>query len=1111
MNVQLIKSLVEKLNFKFPYSVEEYCENPLMENYHYHSSFSNTSVADSPTNNDEYAKRIKEYGYKCIFSGEHGSIGNQFEVYTLSEKFNLEYRHSSEVYWVKDRHEKDNANCHMCIVATNDEGRKDLNYILSIANEDGYYYRPRIDLELLFSVNPKNFVVTSACVAGWKYEDAEEQWLKVWEYFGDNFFLEIQIHNTPKQKILNRRVLDFAHKYGIPIICGLDSHYIDESDDIKREKILEYKNTKYGDEEGWYMDFPDTETVYRRLVEQGILTEEEIWECILNTMVFASDKFEKIVFDRHFKIPNVYPGTTYEERVKIFHNILNEEYKKEKLKSKERIKGIQYEAEQITDSGVVDYFLTNRVILKEAIENEGGVLTTTSRGSMASFYVNKLLGFTTVDRFTAEVPIYPERFLTKERVQSGQMPDCDYNVSSQEPFLKASRTIIGPHGCYPLMAIEKLKEKAAWQLYASVAGVEPSVANEVSKFIDKYNDKLKYADEEDKQYIDIEEFIPAEYLPIYKESLAYQGIVSNLKVHACGHLLLDGDIRREIGLISAVSETTGNRTLCACIEGGYLDAFGFVKNDYLIVDSVGLIKECWDSIGQEVPTFDELRELIREDELTWDIYARGITCCVNQMEKESTTGKAMRYRPQNLAESSSLIAGIRPGFKSLIENFLARKPYTTGEPKIDEVLEDTFHYMIYQESIMKVLAFLGQSMSETYVVIKNISKKKYSEHPEMLKELQEQLKEGWLKQIGNLDNFDRVWQVIYDAGRYSFNAPHALSMGGDSAYLAWFKAHYPAKFYEVAINHYQKKNKKDKIEVLIKEIIQFFGYSLGNLTFGMDNRQVIVSEESKKIYPTMVGIKDMQKIAPEVLFDMSHKDYKDINFIFADMLNNGLNKTSLDILIRLDYFWEYGDIHWVQCALEIYKETAEIMDKLRNCKQLTKDKVPSYGLLLDEVKKFFKVETAKIIKEVDIEAFSNYVNRNYRRIMDAVALTKSYIPATIEDKIKYQVQILGHCDIIDPSIPDNLYVLCEVEFNRYGTPFFILYNPHCGTTEKYKVDKKWFREYTLTTENDSGSFLKCAFKEKEKRVKVMNPDTGKEKWTGTGEYETILDVYKIEY
>lgn len=154
------------------------------------------------------------------------------------------------------------------------------------------------------------------------------------------------------------------------------------------------------------------------------------YRAIMNTNVFVSE-CEVIVLDRKFKIPSVYKDKTYKEKCKIYKDILNRAYAKEKDKSKEKADGIRYEAKQVMEAGVVDYFLTSKSIIDDAVNNEGGILTTTSRGSAASFITNKLLGLTTVDRFNADIPIYPERFLTKERVLAGQMPDIDMNVATQ--------------------------------------------------------------------------------------------------------------------------------------------------------------------------------------------------------------------------------------------------------------------------------------------------------------------------------------------------------------------------------------------------------------------------------------------------------------------------------------------------------------------------------------------------------------------------------------------------------------------------------------------------------------------------------------------------------
>ena len=1021
------------MNFKFPYSAEEYAKYLYLENYHCHKDFSNTSTPDCAESIENYAKRVHEFNTKCLFSGEHGSQGNQFQVYKVAENEKLKYVHSSEVYWVKDRLEKDRANCHMIIAAKNAEGRGDINFALSIANEDGYYYKPRIDLELLFNIPKDNVIVTSACVAGWNYEDAEDIWIKIHKYFGKNFFLEVQYHNTDKQKKLNEKILRIARENGIQIICGLDSHYVKEENSVKRDQILKYKNVNYPDEDGWYMDYPDTQTVIKRFKEQGILSDEEILRAIMNTNIFVSE-CEEIVLDRTFKIPSVYKGKTYEEKCKIYKNILNVAYAKEKEKSKEKADGIRYEAKEVMESGVVDYFLTSKAIIDEAVNNEGGILTTTSRGSAASFITNKLLGLTTVDRFNADIPIYPERFLTKERVLAGQMPDIDLNVATQEPFVKATKKLLGEHGCYPLMAIEKLKEKAAWQLYAGANDVRPEDANQISKYLDEYNKALKYADDDEKEDIHVEDYIPEEYIELFKQSNEYQGITINLKVHACGHFIFDGDIRREVGLISAVSETTGKRTICAAIEGGFLDEFGYVKEDFLIVDSVYLTYKFFHSIGMEVPTFDELRKMIDGDKATWDIYAKGITCCVNQCEKEATTNRVKKYKPKNLAELSSFIAAIRPGFASLLNTFLNREPYTTGEGKIDALLEDTAHFMIYQESIMKVLSFLKLAMGETYGVIKSISKKKLK--GEKKENLLSELNTSWLDEFKNTDNFNNVWNVIEDSSRYAFNSPHAYSMGGDSAYQAWFKAHHTSRFYEVAINHYQEKNKKDKIDALVKEAIKFYGYKLGNYEFGADNRTVTINEEKKLIYPNLSSIKGFGEGVSQTLYELGQKEYKDFVEVLSTLFANSINKTIVDKLIKIDYFKKYGDINTLLAITKYY-------DVLYGAKTISKDKAEKNGLPFELLSKYGN-ETAKQFNKIDSVGLLN-------ELIGEIP----YRELTLKEKLDNQREVLGIVTDYDPNADKRLYYISELDVKK-SVVNIGLYEIYSGKTREVKM---WTSQY----------------------------------------------------
>lgn len=1064
---KLIEEIIPTLNFKFPYEINDYCENLYFENYHCHKDFSNPTIADSGESIENYADRCHELKAKCLFSGEHGNQGNHFHVYTVAEKEKLKYRHSTEAYWVKDRHEKDRTNCHIILVAKNAEGRRDINYALSMANIDGYYYRPRIDLELLMNIPKDNVIVTSACIAGWWYDDASDVWLKIHEHFQDNFFFEVQTNNTDPQKRLNERILRLSEKNGIDIIAGLDSHYINDVGEVKRDQILKYKKVTYPEEQGWFMDYPDMLTGLERFANQNVLDEKLALRAFMNTNVFVNE-CEEIVLDRSFKIPSMYKDKTYKEKCKIYMNDLNKAYSKEKIKSKDRADGIRYEAKEVMNSGVVDYFLTSKKIVEDAINNEGGILTTTSRGSAASYITNKLIGLTTVDRFNSDIPIYPERFLTKERVDAGMMPDIDLNISDQEPFITATKKLLGEYGCMPLMAVEKLKKKAAWQLYAGANDVEPAMATQISKYIDKYEDALKYAEEEEKEFINVEDYIPEKYIDLFRKSNDYQGITINLKVHACGNLIFDGDIRREVGLITAISKTTGKRTLCACVEGGVLDDFGYVKEDFLIVDSVSLIHKCFKAIGREVPSFEELREMIKDDKPTWDIYEKGITCCVNQCEKASTTNKVKKYKPKTLAELSAFIAAIRPGFASLLSRFLNRSEYTTGEEKIDELLNDTAHFMLYQESIMKVLSFLGMKMGDTYGVIKSISKKKLK--GEKKEKLLIELKKDWENEFGNLDNFSNVWSVIEDSAHYAFNSPHAYSMAGDSAYIAWFKAHHTSTFYEVAINHYQQKNKKDKINALIEESIKFYGYKLGDYKFGNDNRTVTVDEKNKLIYPNLSSVKGFGEGVVNTLYELGLKEYSSFIDVLTALTSNSINKTIINKLIRINYFDNYGDVNTL---LQI----TTYFDLINGIKQMSKEKAIKNNIPFEYLKKYGH-ETEKLFNELDSVGLLNELVSNIE-----------YKELSLKEKIDNQHEILGIINIVDPETNKRMYYVSELEELKTVTNI-TLYEIYSGKTRQVKM---WTNQYNKEPfdETDVLYIISLEKKNKKEPTGEINPETGK--------------------
>lgn len=189
---------------------------PIVQNYHKHTDDTNPIIMDSSMTYDMLAKRTVERGGKILSSVAHGWQGRYHICWEVAQKYGLKFIFGTEAYWVKDRKKKDNTNAHLIILAKNENGMEEINEILSIANEDGYYYRARIDLDLIFNkLNPSDVFITSSCIAGWKYNDVEDIWIKMYQHFGDNFMLEIQNHNTLEQKIINQKILKLHKNMGL--------------------------------------------------------------------------------------------------------------------------------------------------------------------------------------------------------------------------------------------------------------------------------------------------------------------------------------------------------------------------------------------------------------------------------------------------------------------------------------------------------------------------------------------------------------------------------------------------------------------------------------------------------------------------------------------------------------------------------------------------------------------------------------------------------------------------------------------------------------------------------------------------------------------------------
>lgn len=1078
-------------------------QEPMWVNYHKHTSLSNVYTKDSPLVHKDYWDELKKrYGpQECIYTTvEHGWAGNYFKTYDDLEKYNkknntnIRFVFGAEAYWVKNRHEEDKSNCHIILLARNDNGRKAINKIISIANKDGYYYRPRIDMELLDMLPGEDVMITTACIAFWnKYEDIDD----IIKYLADRFkyfYLEVQSHNTQSQKELNKHIIIMHNELNIPIIAGVDSHVITENQMADRDDLLESAHISYEDEDGWYMDYPTYDILFKRFQEQGILENEEIKEAIENTNSIF--QFEKIELDRSLKVPVIKSlrDKTQEERNKIFENILKNEWKEQKWdinkdKYEEYKKEINHDIKEIEACNMADYFILSYYVMKYGQEKYGGVLTPTGRGSAVSMYLNKLLRLTKVDKVNSSVLMYSERFLTKERVlESHTPPDIDNNVSSREPFIQAQKELIGDLGTYDLIALGTLKLKAAWKMYARANGISPETANEVSKQLSSYELAKKHAEE--NEVINIEDYVDNEYKDLVKGCQKYLGIYDNIKGHPCATIAYDGDVESDIGVVLCKSDATGNKVLTAVIESGTIDAFGYLKQDYLIVDSIGLTYDIYKEIGIKPYSVNQLLEKVKDDKKVWDIYANGFTQCVNQCEQPKSTAKVMRYKPKNISELTQFVAGIRPSFQSMYHTFESREHFEYGIKALDQLLQDEYcssSFILYQESLMKVLEFAGFPMSDTYTIIKAISKKK----DYIIKDAKPKFIKNFALAIiatGETNDLEKanelatqVWTIVENSAAYGFNSAHAYCMAIDSVTIAYLKAYYPLEFYKVVLQRFTNKGEKNKVSLIKQEMIKR-GFSLKEIKFGDDNRQFNIDKENNCIIQTMTSIKDMPKSTPDALYELGIKGVKNRAELYQFLINdNRINSKAIEILFKLNYFSQFGSPKKLMTEFEIYK-------KYIDSKVISKSKLTNEEINI--IKECAGKETDKQFRDID----------NKKLISKMIKITPIE-KTTIFDLIKWQIEFLGYTTLSDISVSPTTWIITDAESSSFGTQKFTLYNIHYGATKQYRVDKKWAKTHNASV----GDIITCVLQEKDKFRKSENGSFLK-----TGEKEIIIKCYKKE-
>lgn len=963
---------------------------------------------------EDYAKRAVELGHSILSSCEHGWQGRYIECHDLAKQYGLKFLFAAEAYWVWDRHEEDRSNCHIWIGAKNENGREWINEVLSQANEDGFYYQPRLDEELLDLLPAGDVWITTACVAGWKYLGEEEErlkalWKKLYDKHGDNFMFEVQYHPSERQKELNRYILNLRKEIPAPIIMGCDSHYIEENGAELRSDFLVSKEDRkaYDDEEEWFMDYPDGDTAVRRFREQGVLTEAEITEAIDRTNCFLEvEEYECDIFDDSLKLFSLHPDWTQEQKNAEYLRLVDEGWQNYKaevapdLLSKYE-KEIKSETDTVVECHMADYFIDNYHVIRRGKEL-GGHLTNTGRGSAVSFFTNKLLGFTEVDRIAAKVKMYPERFMTATRIlETHSLPDIDFNVAEQDIFAEGQAQVCGRDHAVQMLAYGTQKASAAWKMFAKSQNIDFATANEVSAQIKRYENKLHTVDEEEKDTIDIMDYIDKRFHDVYLRSTEYQGIITSWSPAPCAFLLYQGSIRRKIGLVKIKDR------ICCAMDGHWAEKNHFLKNDLLRVAVVDLINKGYTRAGLKVPTVNELLAMCPSEDPVWDIYRKGCTLGINQVEQPGTASRVGVYAPTNISELCAFIAAIRPGFKSMYKIFESRQDFSYDVKPFDDLLrteEMPQSFVLYQEQEMATFHFAGFPMVTCYQAIKDLSKKR----AEKVLALKEQFLDGFSEKLSeeNLGEEEThkktgmVWQILADSASYLFNASHAYCVSLDSLYGAWLKQHHPLAFYEAFMRIMDEKGDKDKLAAAKDEAESYFNIKFPPFKFGQDNRKVTADEDNNAISNALTSIKGFNKAAAVALYELGQEPPKYLSDVLLALRPKSIMKSTTEPLAQISYFSSYGNDREVLNIISLCEEfgygAKASMPRERVDNSFLADIVPKYA---DGLKKDGQPATRYTFTSLQMSALKDEKKRL------AAALKKNPTPELEEQLLAVEQEI----------------------------------------------------------------------------------------------------------
>jgi len=847
-------------------------------------------------------QQAKDLGMDSLAITDHGSVYGIIQFYTKAKAAGIKPLLGCELYVARgertSRTPADKNSYHLVVLAKNEVGYHNLLQLSSKGFLEGFYYKPRVDKELL-KKHSEGLIALSACLQGEvarlivekRKKDAEAAALWYKETFGD-FYLELQDHAIPEQVQVNKALIEMSRKLDIPLVATNDTHYIKQDDASFHDVLLciQTNNLVHDDKR---MKMAD-DSFYLRSPENMAQTFSECPEAIENTGRIADMCELNLEFGRlHLPEIDIPEGKTPDEYLAdLCWQGLTERYPNASQEVKDRL---IYELDVIRETEFPNYFLIVWELISFVREQK---ILFGVRGSAAASIVLYCLGITDIDPMAHNLVF--ERFLNVERKEMPDI-DLDFQDDRREEAIQYMSRRYGADHVAQIITFGTLGAKAALRDVGRALGMPYGQVDTVAKLVPVMGSSLPEAIEDIPELKDMYR-TDKEIRNLIDTAMRLEGIARHASTHAAGVVVANEPLIENVALQrpTGSNENALPTTQLSMEEVGKV---GLLKLDFLGLSNLTTLGTARDLIVQTAGIEIDLNRIPIDDAKTFELLAAGETAGVFQLEGAGMRRYIKELKPTNFSDIASMVALYRPGPKEHIPTFIGSKhkkiPVKFPHPALEQILEETYGVIVYQDQVLKIVqTFAGYSLGEADIVRKAMGKKV----AEIMQKERERFVAGAIEKKGfSKEMAEEVFGLIEPFAGYAFNKAHATSYAWIAYQTAYLKAHYPVEFMTAFLTTFmgnQEKVTNAIAECRRLEIPVFppdVNRSKQSFTIEKDDSGAMT------IRFGLAVVKNVGEAAVQPIIEVQEKDgpFKSIEDFCRRADLRGLNKRALEGLIKV--------------------------------------------------------------------------------------------------------------------------------------------------------------------------------------------------------------------